>query len=57
MNESYYVWFIWYKEDDSTESFLYGKKFDDFITIPRKICSIINRINRKLLETQFSTEM
>ena len=57
MNESYYTWFIWYKEDDSVESFLYGKKFDDFITIPRKICSIINRINRKTLKTQFKTDM
>ena len=53
----YYVWLVWYKEDDSVESFLYGKKFDDFITIPRKICSIINRINRKTLKMQFSTDM
>ena len=58
MNESYYTWLVWYKEDDSFESMVNkGKKFDDFIIIPRKICSIINRINRKLLEMQFRTDM
>ena len=54
----YYVWLVWYKETDPFEDMVSnGKKFDDFITIPRKICSIINRINRKLLKMQFSTDM
>ena len=54
----YYVWLVWYKETDSFEEMVSnGKKFDDFITIPRKICSIINRINRKTLKMQFSTDM
>lgn len=54
----YYVWLVWYKETDPFEEMVSnGKKFDDFITIPRKICSIINRINRKLLKMQFSTDM
>ena len=54
----YYVWFVWYKETDPFEEMVSnGKKFDDFITIPRKICSIINRINRKMLKMQFSTDM
>lgn len=54
----YYVWFVWYKETNPFEEMVSnGKKFDDFITIPRKICSIINRINRKMLKMQFSTDM
>ena len=54
----YYVWLVWYKETNPFEEMVSnGKKFDDFITIPRKICSIINRINRKLLKMQFSTDM
>ena len=54
----YYVWLVWYKESGPFEEMVSnGKKFDDFITIPRKICSIINRINRKLLKMQFSTDM
>ena len=57
MTEYYYTWFIWYKETDPFEEMISnGKKFDDFITIPRKICSIINRINRKMLKMQFSTD-
>ena len=58
MNEYHYVWLVWYKETDPFEEMVSnGKKFDDFITIPRKICSIINRINRKTLKMQFSTDM
>ena len=57
MTNYYEYYFEWYKEDDSTESFLYGKRYDDFVTIPRKICSIIIRINRKLLKTQFRTDI
>ena len=54
----YEYYFIWYKENDPFEEMVSnGKKFDDFITIPRKICSIINRINRKTLKMQFSTDM
>ena len=54
----YYVWFVWYKETNPFEEMVSnGKKFDDFITIPRKICSIINMINRKTLKMQFSTDM
>ena len=54
----YYVWLVWYKETNPFEEMVSnGKKFDDFITIPRKICSIINRINRKTLKMQFSTDM
>ena len=54
----YYVWLVWYKETDPFEEMVSnGKKFDDFITIPRKICSIINRINRKTLKMQFSTDV
>ena len=54
----YYVWLVWYKETDSFEEMVSnGKKFDDFITIPWKICSILFRIIRKLLEMQFSTDM
>lgn len=54
----YYVWLVWYKETNPFEEMVSkGKKFDDFITIPRKICSIINRINRKTLKIQFSTDM
>lgn len=54
----YEYYFIWYKEIDPFEEMVSnGKKFDDFLTIPRKICSIINRIIRKLLEMQFSTDM
>ena len=54
----YYIWLVWYKETDPFEEMVSnGKKFDDFITIPRKICSIINRINRKMLKMQFSTDM
>ena len=54
----YYVWLVWYKETDSFEEMVSnGKKFDDFITIPWKIYSILFRIIRKLLEMQFSTDM
>ena len=54
----YYIWLVWYKETNPFEEIVSnGKKFDDFITIPRKICSIINRINKKLLKMQFSTDM
>ena len=54
----YYVWFVWYKETNPFEEMVSnGKKFDDFITFPRKICSIINRINKKTLKMQFSTDM
>ena len=54
----YYIWLVWYKETDPFEEMVSnGKKFDDFITIPRKICFIINRINKKLLKMQFSTDM
>ena len=54
----YYVWLVWYKETNPFEEMVSnGKKFDDFITIPRKICSIINGINRKMLKMQFSTDM
>ena len=53
-----YVWLVWYKKSDPFEEMVSNsKKFDDFITIPRKICSIINRINRKTLKMQFSTDM
>ena len=54
----YYVWLVWYKETDPFEEMVSnGKKFDDFVTIPRKICSIINRINKKTLKTQFRTDV
>lgn len=54
----YEYYFIWYKENDPFEEMVSnGKKFDDFITIPRKICSIIFRIILKLLKTQFKTDM
>jgi hypothetical protein len=54
----YEYYLIWYKEINPFEEMVSnGKKFDDFITIPRKICSIINRINRKTLKMQFSTDM
>ena len=54
----YYIWLVWYKEINPFEEMVSnGKKFDDFVTIPRKICSIINRINRKMLKMQFSTDM
>ena len=54
----YEYYLIWYKETNPFEEMVSnGKKFDDFITIPRKNCSIINRINRKTLEMQFSTDV
>lgn len=54
----YYVWLVWYKETNPFEEMVSnGKKFDDFITIPRKICSILFRIIRKSLKMQFSTDM
>lgn len=34
-----------------------NKVFDNFITIPWKICSIINRMNLKMLKVQFKTDM
>lgn len=55
---NYYVWLVWYKETDPFEEMVSnGKNFDDFITIPQKICSILFRIIRKLLKLQFSTDM
>ena len=54
----YEYYLIWYKETNPFEEMVSnGKKFDDFITIPRKICSILFRIIRKLLKIQFSTDM
>lgn len=34
-----------------------NKVFDNFITIPWKICSIINRMNLKMLKVQFKTDV
>ena len=55
---NYYIWLVWYKETNPFEEMVSnGKKFDDFIIIPRKICSIINRMNLKMLKAQFKTDM
>lgn len=57
----YYYLYVcnYYNEYDFIElsKFISNKVFDNFITIPWKICSIINRINRKTLKMQFSTDM
>lgn len=34
-----------------------NKVYDDFITILWKICSIINRMNLKMLKVQFKTDV
>ena len=34
-----------------------NKVYDDFIIIPWKICSIINRMNLKMLKVQFKTDV
>ncbi len=48
-----------YDEYDFVElsKLISNKVFDNFITIPWKICSIINRMNLKMLKVQFKTDM
>lgn len=48
-----------YDEYDFTElsKLISNKVFDDFITISWKICSIINRMNLKMLKMQFKTDV
>ena len=49
----------YYNEYDFTElsKLISNKVYDDFITIPWKICSIINRMNLKMLKMQFKTDV
>lgn len=48
-----------YDEYDFVElsKLISNKVFDNFITIPWKICSIINRMNLKILKVQFKTDV
>lgn len=48
-----------YDEYDFTKlsKLISNKVFNDFITIPWKICSIINRMNLKMLKMQFKTDV
>lgn len=56
MYDYYYI--IWYNEPDPFKEMVSnGKRYDDFVTIPRKICSIIFRYILKLLKPQFKTDM
>jgi hypothetical protein len=57
----YYYLYVcnYYDEYDFVElsKLISNKVFDNFITIPWKICSIINRMNLKMLKVQFKTDM
>ena len=57
----YYYLYVcnYYDEYDFIElsKLISNKVFDNFITIPWKICSIINRMNLKMLKVQFKTDM
>ena len=54
-----YVWYNNINPYDVIElsKLISNKIYDDFITIPWKICSIINRMNLKMLKVQFKTDM
>ena len=57
----YYYLYVcnYYDEYDFIElsKLISNKVFDNFITIPWKICFIINRMNLKMLKVQFKTDM
>ena len=56
----YYLYvYNYYNEYDFIElsKLISNKVFDNFITIPWKICSIINKMNLKMLKVQFKTDM
>ena len=57
----YYYLYVcnYYNEYDFVElsKLISNKVFDNFITIPWKICSIINKMNLKMLKVQFKTDM
>lgn len=57
----YYYFYVcnYYDEYDFIElsKLISNKVFDNFVTIPWKICSIINRMNLKMLKVQFKTDM
>jgi len=57
----YILPYMWYNNSNPYDvielsKLISNKVYDDFITIPRKICSIINRMNLKMLKVQFKTD-
>ncbi len=58
----YILPYMWYNNSNPYDvielsKLISNKVYDDFITIPWKICSIINRMNLKMLKVQFKTDV
>ena len=58
----YILLYMWYNNSNPYDiielsKLISNKVYDDFITIPWKICSIINRMNLKMLKVQFKTDV
>jgi len=58
----YILLYMWYNNSNPYDiielsKLISNKVYDDFITIPWKICFIINRMNLKMLKVQFKTDV